>query len=173
MMRSTPRAQTIKKNAHRNLRFGWWSLLVFLSLGGALETLHGFKIGWYVDVGNETRRLMFTLAHAHGTLLALINIAAGLTARNVDRFELRPSVSFALIWAAILLPAGFFLGGIVIYDGDPGLRQIARAHPTGSPFSEIRTAPIRKSLPLPKGSSRGRSVGGQLHLRVPKTVHGC
>jgi len=121
MMRSTPRAQTIKKSAHRNLRFGWWSLLVFLSLGGALETLHGFKIGWYVDVGNETRRLMFTLAHAHGTLLALINIAAGLTARKVDRFELRPSVSFALIWAAVLLPAGFFLGGIVIYDGDPGL----------------------------------------------------
>ena len=121
MMRSTPRAQAIKKNADRNLRFGWWSLLVFLSLGGALETLHGFKIGWYVDVGNETRRLMFTLAHAHGTLLALINIAAGLTARKMDRFELRPSVSFALIWAAILLPAGFFLGGIVIYDGDPGL----------------------------------------------------
>jgi len=121
MMRSTPRTQTIKKNAHRNLRFGWWSLLVFLSLGAVLETLHGFKIGWYVDVGNETRRLMFTLAHAHGTLLALINIAAGLTARKVDRFELRPSVSFALIWAAILLPAGFFLGGIVIYDGDPGL----------------------------------------------------
>jgi hypothetical protein len=121
MMRSTPRAQTIKKNAHRNLRFGWWSLLVFLSLGGALETLHGFKIGWYVDVGNETRRLMFTLAHAHGTLLALINIAAGLTALKMDCCELRPSVSFALIWAAILLPAGFFLGGIVIYDGDPGL----------------------------------------------------
>jgi len=121
MMRSTPRTQTIRKNAHRNLRFGWWSLLVFLSLGAVLETLHGFKIGWYVDVGNETRRLMFTLAHAHGTLLALINIAAGLTARKVDRFELRSSVSFALIWAAILLPAGFFLGGIVIYDGDPGL----------------------------------------------------
>jgi uncharacterized membrane protein len=121
MMRSTPRVQSIKKNADRNLRFGWWSLLVFLSVGGALETLHGFKIGWYLDVGNETRRLMFTLAHAHGTLLALINIAAGLTARKVDRFELRPSVSFALIWAAILLPAGFFLGGIVTYDGDPGL----------------------------------------------------
>jgi len=107
--------------ADRNLRFGWWSLLVFLSLGAVLETMHGFKIGWYVDVGNETRRLMFTLAHAHGTLLALVNIAAGLTARNVDRLELRRSVSVALIWAAILLPAGFFLGGIVIYDGDPGL----------------------------------------------------
>jgi len=121
MSRPSKRALPVTQRADRNLRFGWWSLLVFLSLGAALETLHGFKIGWYVDVGNETRRLMFTLAHAHGTLLALINIAAGLTARKMDRFELRPSVSFALIWAAILLPAGFFLGGIVIYDGDPGL----------------------------------------------------
>ncbi len=121
MSRPSKRALSISESADRNLRFGWWSLLVFLSLGGLLETLHGFKIGWYVDVGNETRRLMFTLAHAHGTLLALVNIAAGLTARKVDRFGLRPSVSFALIWAAILLPAGFFLGGIVIYDGDPGL----------------------------------------------------
>ena len=107
--------------ADRNLRFGWWSLVIFLSLGAVLEALHGFKIGWYVDVGNETRRLMFTLAHAHGTLLALVNIAAGLTARIVERFTLRSSVSFAFIWAAIFLPAGFFLGGIVTYDGDPGL----------------------------------------------------
>jgi len=109
------------QRVERNLRFGWWSLLVFLSLGAILEALHGFKIGWYVDVGNETRRLMFTLAHAHGTLLALVNIAAGLTVRAVERFALRPPVSFALIWAAILLPGGFFLGGIVTYDGDPGL----------------------------------------------------
>jgi len=120
-MQATARGQPPKKKADRNLRFGWWALLVFLSLGAVLEMLHGFKIGWYVDVGNETRRLMFTLAHAHGTLLALVNIAAGLTVRIVERFTLRPSVSFALIWAAILLPAGFFLGGIVIYDGDPGL----------------------------------------------------
>jgi hypothetical protein len=121
MKRPSKHSPPVAEEADRNLRFGWWSLLVFLSLGGVLETLHGFKIGWYVDVGNETRRLMFTLAHAHGTLLAVVNIAAGLTARIVERFDLRSSVSFALIWAAILLPAGFFLGGIVIYDGDPGL----------------------------------------------------
>ena len=121
MRRPSKRALPVTQRVDRNLRFGWWSLLVFLSLGAALETLHGFKIGWYVDVGNETRRLMFTLAHAHGTLLALVNIAAGLTVRILDRFALRSSVSFALIWAAILLPGGFFLGGIVIYDGDPGL----------------------------------------------------
>ena len=105
----------------RNLRFGWWSLLVFLSLGGVLETLHGFKLGWYVDVGNEMRRLMFTLAHAHGTALAVVNIVAGLTARNVEHFQLRSSVSFGLIWSGILFPLGFVLGGVVTYGGDPGL----------------------------------------------------
>ena len=109
------------RNLDRNLRFGWWSLLVFLSLGGALEALHGFKVGWYVDVGNDMRRLMFTLAHAHGTALALVNIAAGLTARSIESFTIRPSVSFCLIWAGLLFPIGFFLGGIATYGGDPGL----------------------------------------------------
>jgi hypothetical protein len=108
-------------SSDRNLRFGWWALLVYVSLGLTLETLHGFKIGWYLDVGNEMRRLMFTLGHAHGTALALVNIVAGLTTRTVARFQLRASVSFALIWAALLLPGGFFLGGVVTYGGDPGL----------------------------------------------------
>jgi hypothetical protein len=108
------------QTSDRTLRFGWWSLFVFLFVGLGLETLHGFKVGWYVDVGNETRRLMFTLAHAHGAALALVNIAAGLTTRTKG-FDLRPSISVTLIWATILLPGGFFLGGIVTYDGDPGL----------------------------------------------------
>jgi len=121
MKRPSKHVASMTEQTDRNLRFGWWSLLVFLSLGAVLETLQGFKLGWYLDVKNETRRLMFTLAHAHGTLLAVVNIAAGLTVRTVERFTLRSSVSFSLIWAAILLPAGFFLGGIVTYDGDPGL----------------------------------------------------
>ena len=107
--------------SNRHLRFGWWLLLVSLSLGLTLEALHGFKLGWYLDVTNETRQLMLTLAHAHGTLLALVNIAAGLTTRGVAGFTLRPSVSFALVLGSVLLPLGFLLGGLVIYDGDPGL----------------------------------------------------
>ena len=95
--------------------------MIFLSLGGGLEALHGFKIGWYVDVGNDMRRLMFTLGHAHGTALALVNIAAGLTARRFDNFDLSSSVTISLIWAGILFPVGFILGGIVTYGGDPGL----------------------------------------------------
>src|SRR5437764_12487319 len=108
MMRPSDRLPSIGHNCDRNLRFGWWSLLVFLSLGGLLETLHGFTIGWYVDVGNEMRRLMFTLAHAHGTALALVNILAGLTARNVERFELRPADSFSLIRAGPIFPLVLF-----------------------------------------------------------------
>ena len=114
---------------------------MFLSLGGILEILHGFKVGWYVDVGNEMRRLMFTLAHAHGTALALVNIAAGLTSR-VKNLPARISVSFSLIWAGVLFPMGFFLGGVVSYSNDvkaqalgvPRLRlgiQAKHAHSTG------------------------------------------
>lgn len=108
----------------RHLRFGWWSLFAFLTLGVVLETLHGFKIGWYLDVDQEMRRLMFTLAHAHGTLLALVNIGAGLTVRAVKGFELTPGASRCLIWGSLLLPAGFLLGGLIIHDGDPGLLVI-------------------------------------------------
>jgi len=32
---------SVMTNCDRNLHFGWWSLLVFVSLGLALETLHG------------------------------------------------------------------------------------------------------------------------------------
>lgn len=105
----------------RHLRYGWWSLFIFLALGVLLETLHGFKIGWYLNVDVEIRRLMFTLAHAHGTLLALVNIALGLTLRSVKDLALSRGASRAILWGSGLLPAGFFLGGIIIHDGDPGL----------------------------------------------------
>ena len=103
----------------RHLRFGWWSLLVFLSLGIFLESLHGFKIGWYLDVSNETRRLMFRLAHAHGSILALVHIALAATA-SLAGGGLRLA-SRCLIAASLLLPGGFLLGGVFIYGGDPGL----------------------------------------------------
>src|SRR4249920_2505171 len=67
--------------ALRHLRLGWTAILVFLALGLVLEGLHGFKVALYLDVSNETRRLMWTLAHAHGGLLALINVLVGLSIR--------------------------------------------------------------------------------------------
>ena len=105
-----------------HLRYGWWALLAFLSLGLVLESFHGLKLGFYLDVHNEVRRLMWTLAHAHGALLALVNLVFSFT------LQLWPSdgnryfrASRCLLAASFLLPAGFFLGGLFIYEGDPGL----------------------------------------------------
>jgi hypothetical protein len=109
--------------ARRHLRFGWWSLLVFLSLGIALEVLHGFKIGFYMDLANATRRHVWTLAHAHGTLLSLVNLSFAATLRLFcdGREHWIGLASASLVAATLLLPGGFFLGGLVIYAGDPGL----------------------------------------------------
>ena len=105
-----------------HLAAGWSAVLVFLALGIVLEGLHGFKIGFYLDVGNSTRRLMWTLAHAHGTLLGMLNILFALTARHVAWAGTgRRVASVALLSATALLPGGFFLGGVRIYAGDPGL----------------------------------------------------
>lgn len=107
----------------RHLQWGWWALLIFLTAGLALEALHGFKVGAYLKVSNETRRLMWTLAHAHGTLLGLVNLAFAATLRLLPAWPQpdRRFASSALLAATVLMPAGFFLGGVFIYAGDPGL----------------------------------------------------
>jgi hypothetical protein len=107
----------------RHLRLGWWWLLVFSSLGLVLESLHGFKVQAYLDVANDTRRLMWRLAHAHGALMGVVHILFGLTVRALseqDPARVR-TTSLAFITAGCLLPAGFFLGGVAFYGGDPGL----------------------------------------------------
>lgn len=107
-----------------HLRIGWLSLLIFLSLGMFLESLHAFRATWYLNVGEaETRRLMWTLAHAHGTLFALLHVAFGATISIASswRSRSRALASYCLTAAGILLPVGFFLGGLYVYDGDPGL----------------------------------------------------
>ena len=105
----------------RHLVVGWSLLLVYVVLGSVLEALHGFKIGWYVDAGSSTRRLMWTLAHAHGVLLGLVNVAFAATTFILPRTPRAAQASLVLVTASLLLPAGFLLGGIGIHGGDPGL----------------------------------------------------
>ncbi len=109
--------------AKQHLRFGWWALLGFLTLGFVLESLHGLKIGLYLDVGNETRRLMWTLAHAHGTLLSMVHVIFAATLIFLPEWKStsRTAASRCLMSASLLIPGGFFLGGCVIYGVDPGL----------------------------------------------------
>ncbi|MEY4545933.1 MAG: hypothetical protein RL685_2128 [Pseudomonadota bacterium] len=110
------------KLRQRHLRFGWSTLLVFAALGAALEVLHALKLGLYLDVGNETRRLMWRLAHAHGVLLGLVNVAFALTLAHLrESPPPRPEpASACLVAATCLLPLGFLLGGAFVAGGDPG-----------------------------------------------------
>lgn len=106
-----------------HLRVGWIGLLLFAGLGTALEALHAWKSFDYLGVGNETRRLMWTLGHAHGVGLSLVQIAFAATlalTRGASRPLLR-AASRLLHGAFALMPAGFFLGGVVTYGGDPSL----------------------------------------------------
>ena len=107
----------------RHFRLGWWSLLVFVCLGIVLEGMLAFRVGWYMDVGdNETHRLMLRLGHAHGTLLSVLNIVF---AASLARLSLpagaRVLASRCLAAATLLVPGGFLLGGLVTHGADPGL----------------------------------------------------
>ena len=107
----------------RHLRLGWWALLFYLSAGIGLEALHGFKLGFYLDLANETRRHLWTLAHAHGALLSILSVVFGLSLRALPHWSggSREIASRCLIGALVLMPLGFALGGAYTHRGDPGL----------------------------------------------------
>lgn len=104
----------------RHRRFGWTSLLAWMLFGLALETFHGFKLAAFLL--DPIRREMWTMAHFHGALLAVVNLAY---VRWAEAPELsgasRANASRLLIAGSLLLPLGFFLGGLQHWEGDPGL----------------------------------------------------
>lgn len=109
----------------RHLLIGWIGLIVFLSLGIALEILHGLKADLYLDVRNATRRTMWTLAHTHGTLFSLVHLGFASTISFAGRFVGQVPTNWggasrAFSAALLLMPAGFLLGGTWTYGGDPG-----------------------------------------------------
>ena len=115
-------AQALIDLVRAHLRFGWIVLLVFATFGVVLEALHAFKSNAYLGVGNEMRRLMWTLAHAHGIGLSILHLAFAATLKlGFEGPTARVQRASSLLrWATLLLPGGFFLGGIAPYEGDPG-----------------------------------------------------
>jgi hypothetical protein len=100
--------------------YGWTALVFFIGLGIVLETFHLFKSPFYLEV--HLRRELWTLAHAHGTLLALLNVAFALTApRAVAAEPSRRRASRLVRSGAVLVPLGFLLGGVGQAEGDPSL----------------------------------------------------
>lgn len=107
-----------------HLRLGWWWLALFVAVGLGLEALHGMKVGAYLDLSQAPRRHMWTLAHAHGTLVGLLHLGLAATLHAWPGLAEARGVRLAsrcLIAAGVLLPLGFLLGGVWILGGDPGL----------------------------------------------------
>ncbi len=65
------------------------------------------------------RREMFRLAHAHGTLLSLLLVAAALCAR-LGLLHAPRAAWWALRAAVLAMPLGFLLGGVWHPSVDPG-----------------------------------------------------
>ena len=102
-----------------HLRIGWWMLVTFVILGALLEAMHGFKLDLYLNVERTSTRVLWTLAHASGTLLGLVHIAfsATLFGQPNWRHSYVGLASACLNCASILCPAAFLVAGAF---GSPG-----------------------------------------------------
>ncbi len=106
----------VERAAQQSLRYGFTALLLFVLGGLTLEFLHLIKAPWYLE--NHLRRELWVLAHAHGALLAVFNLAF---AALLPRIAAAANAGVWLRWGAALVPAGFFGGGIANSEGDPSL----------------------------------------------------
>ena len=126
----------------RTLRTGWLLLMVSLPFGVTLEALHGFKVQAYL--ASEMRREMWRLAHAHGTLLGILCLVSGAIAEAHIPEAVRPRVLAMIRWGAVLMPLGFFLGGVLNSEGDPSLGILLV--PAGALLLVVALASDRKSV---------------------------
>src|SRR5262249_14352877 len=74
----------------KTARAGWLLLAISLPFGVTLEALHGFKVQAYL--ASDTRREMWRLAHAHGTLLGMLCLVAAALAEAHVAAAIRPRV---------------------------------------------------------------------------------
>ncbi len=114
-------------------KIGWWGLFASVLVGLFLEALLAWKRPEILDAGQETRRLLFRLAHAHAGVLSLVHLAfAALLGRSAlgvheaegasgDARDRRVgTASKLLVFGSALLPLGFLLGGAFMRGSDPG-----------------------------------------------------
>ena len=102
------------------LAAGWTLVTVSLAGGLLLESFHLVKLPSYMDV--HLRRELWTLAHAHGTLLGAITVLFALsTERLLPDPAARAGAARLVTWGAVLVPLGFLGGGVANAEGDPSL----------------------------------------------------
>lgn len=104
----------------RHLRLSLALTGLFLAMGLWLEAMIGLRAGGWVD--DPLRREFLRLGHAHGGILALLNLGVGLALERLATPEpwarvIRP----AGLCGALLVGLGFVAGGLWHGPTDPGL----------------------------------------------------
>lgn len=107
--------------SRRASRLGWSLLLLWATLGFALELAHGFKVSAYLD--DELTRLLLRLAHAHGVALGLVVLVYSSVGAPLFRQDkaVGTAADRLLRFASVSLPAGFLFGSIAHPEGDPSV----------------------------------------------------
>lgn len=103
-----------KERRHARV-FGFGALLLWATLGIALEAAHAFKLSPYLD--HPARRELLVWGHAHGVGLALVVLAyaaSGALHEDVIASGKR------LRRAAAIMPLGFMLSVFGQTESDPG-----------------------------------------------------
>ena len=132
--------------ARKALRAGWILLALSLPLGVTLEALHGFKVQVYLQ--SQVRHEMWRLAHAHGTMLGILLLVFAALAEQHLAPQKRAAISRDLRAGSILMPLGFFLGGLLNSEGDPSLGIVLV--PAGALFllaALVRAAAVSSTKP--------------------------
>lgn len=111
-------------SAERHLRAAIVLVALFLASGLWLEAMYGLRAeGWLDD---PIRREFLRLGHAHGGLLALLNLALGWTLeRLATPASWATKIRLAALIGAVLVGLGFMLGGLVHGPTDPGWPVLA------------------------------------------------
>lgn len=100
----------MKDERSPHLRLGWTLIAIAFAAGLLLETLLGTKA--VVVAEDALRKELWSLAHFHAAFLGLLNLVYPRIADARSRL---------LLLGSVLLPLGFFLGGVAHPEGDPSL----------------------------------------------------
>jgi len=110
--------------AAMHVRVGWWVILLFVVMGIALEAMHGFKVGWYLNANLETRRTLLMLAHAAGVAIGILHVAFAASIRRASEWKAanRSFASASLLAATLAIPGGLILAAVFLQaNGSPGM----------------------------------------------------
>lgn len=106
--------------AELHLRLSVALLALFLASGLWLEAMYGLRAEGWVD--DPLRREFLRLGHAHGGLLALVNLALAWALERLHTPDAWAGKIRVAAWiGALLVGLGFGLGGLLHGPTDPGL----------------------------------------------------